>query len=212
MNKFGVIIVFAVVIGFCCCIAHGSTLTFDEVPSGTCIEGSLFYNENYRVWFASPFEASDHSGSSWGLPHSGTNVLAWKTSASTSSYGLIAFGFILPSGAYMDEVRSISAFYSTKPNVMVRVTAYHWIPPSGKTEIASVIIGGQGESWNNEYVEIGSSEGFFNELVFEGVNSSDELYGFCLDDLTITYVPEPSSLLALCAGLVSAGVMVRRRR
>jgi len=48
-------------------------------------------------------------------------------------------------------------------------------------------------------------------LRFDGGNSGQDLMSFSMDDMTITYAPEPSSLLALCAGLLSAGAMVRRR-
>ena len=51
---------------------------------------------------------------------------------------------------------------------------------------------------DNRYVEISATPDLpFYKLEFEGVNSPNDLLGFCLDDMTITLVREPSSLLAL---------------
>jgi hypothetical protein len=163
---------------------------------------------NYRVGFACPFEAADHTGSTWGPPHSGTNVLAWESSGSYLSLGgRINFGYLTSTTVDWDEVRSVGAYFSTDLGAMVRVTARTY-----GAEVASVVIGAPGESWNNRYVEISFPGSSFCLLRFDGVNSEQELMSFCMDDMTVTYVPEPSSLLALCAGLVPAGAMLGRRR
>ena len=77
--------------------------------------------------------------------------------------------------------------------------------------IGSIQIGGTGESWDNRYIEVDSPTGAINSVGFEAV-SSGALSGFCLDDLSVTPVPEPSSLAALFCGLVGVGGVVVRRR
>jgi hypothetical protein len=90
---------------------------------------------------------------------------------------------------------------------MVRVTAYRY--PYGTP--TSVIIGAPGEAWNNRLVEISTSpDQPFDTLDLSGVNSPDDLLGFCADDLTVNLIPEPSSLLALGGGLMGLGLLRRR--
>ena len=189
----------------CCSAAYGRTLTLDEFPSGTVLSDSSYY----RLSFLRNFQAIDHTLSSWGPPHSGSNVL---TVVADPYYDIasVLFGRLLPTALDVDHIRSVGAYFSTDTGAMVRITAYHI---SGTyTAVTSLVIGAAGESWNNRYVEISCPQSSFWQLRFEGVNSSSELLSFCADDMTITYVPEPSSLLALCAGLVSAGALLRRRR
>ena len=74
-------------------------------------------------------------------------------------------------------------------------------------------VGAAGESWTNRYVEISLPLGQIYYLNFYGVSSADAIAHYCLDDLTINFVPEPSSLLALSAFLAPlAGLAIRRRR
>ena len=209
MRKRCELTVYTLAIALCCCVARGSTLTFDEVPSGTSLLLSSYYMHHFRVDFTCPFEAADHTASTWGPPRSGTNVLAWESSGSYLSLGgRINFGYLTSTTVDWDEVRSVGAYFSTDLGAMVRVTARTY-----GAEVASVVIGAPGESWDNRYVEIAAPPGSsFCQLFIYGVNSEQELMSFCMDDMMVTYVPEPSSLLALSAGLVSAGALLRRRR
>ena len=191
-----------------CSPAYSDTLTFDDVPSGTVLRDS-FYMDEYRVAFDSLFQATDHTASSWGLPHSGSNVLTWVSSE--FEYGAqINFGYFTGAYAELDDIQSVGAYFSTDVGVVVKITAHHFTPPDTGVIVTSVVIGAPGESWDNRYVEISSPNGPFNILVIEGVNSPAELLSFCADDMTIVPVPEPCSLVALGAGLLA--LIARRRR
>ena len=197
------------IVGFCS-VAHSHTLTFDDVPSGTFLHDT-FYMDTYRVAFDSLFQAADHSASSWGLPHSGSNVLVWAGSGSALELGgRILFGYYTAEYAEPDDVQSVDAYFSTDTGVMVRITAYRGIAPGTSVVVGSVVIGSPGESWDNRPVEISFPEGPFDRLDFEGVNYPEELLSLCADDMTVVPVPEPCSLLALAAGL--GALALRRRR
>ena len=184
------------------------TLTFDDVPSGTVLRNSALYQDDYRVRFLSCFRATDHVGSTWGPPVSGTNVLTCDLPVGYTP--LVIFGYSTPTYRERDPVTRVGMYVSTQNGVGIQITAYNdtpFAPP-----LATVVLGTSGQSWTNQYVEIISSEAPFSELHFEGVNSPSDLLGFCIDDMTITYVPEPSSLLALCAGIGAMGAAIRRRQ
>ena len=190
-------------------LACGATLTFDDVPSGTVLRGSA-YAYTHRIWPSSDLQAIDHTASPWGHPYSGSNVLV-----STGSFppSIIGFGYFTTYSADWDHLQSLSAYFSTAPGAMIKITAVHWVGPGG-VPVGSTVIGGLGESWDNRYVEIrpSSPQYSFEEIVIESVNSPSDLTGFCADDMTITLVPEPSSLLALAGGLVALGLPVIRRK
>ena len=189
---------------------HSYTLTFDDVPSGTALWPSYF--DTYGLTFSQSFQVSDHSAYSWGTPHSGTNVAVVTDSALSLGRAGVTFGYIDADGTgRLDDIRSVGAYFGTQAGVMITIKAYHLVVvPFTLTLIDTVVIGAPGESWDNRYVEIGSSSHPFNELQFEGVNSRTELLGFGLDDMTITPVPEPGGMLCLVVGVI--GVLVRRRR
>jgi hypothetical protein len=96
---------------------------------------------------------------------------------------------------------------------MVRITAYREnFSEHTSTFVTSIVIGAEGESWTNRYVEINSPNDPFNRLEFEYINSVSDLRGFCADDMTVTPVPEPSSILALVGGIARLGGFALRRR
>ena len=187
-----------------CSAAYAITLTFDDVPSGTAL--NYTYSWSYRASFSGDFRATDHTGSAWGPPHSGSNVLT--SVGSPSSW--IAFGTGAPT--YPDPVQSVGAYFSTNVGAMVRITAYHQtLSGEPAVYVTSAVIGTPGDSWNNRYVEISTTPALpFDTFRLDGVNSPNDLLGFSADDMTITLVPEPSSLLALAGGVGALGLLRRR--
>ena len=128
-------------------------------------------------------------------------------------YPFVHLGYFTTHDYDPDPVQSVSAFFSTQTGAMVRVTAYR-PGVSDFVPVVSTVIGAEGESWDNRLIDLSTTPDLPFELIrFEGVNSPDDLLGFCLDDMTITLVPEPSSLLALAGGLAALGFpLIRRRR
>jgi len=186
-------------------MAFANTLSFDDVPSGSFLQCSL-YIHGHRTFFSSDFMATDHTGWPWGTPRSGRNVLTSLGKPSPNVNPYVVFGDAIVE----DPVLSVSAFFSTQTSAMVRVTAYRrgtydYVPAD------SQVIGAIGESWDNRLVVLNTTPDLPFELIrFEGVNSDNDLLGFCADDMTITLVPEPSSLLALAGGLGGIGLLRRR--
>jgi hypothetical protein len=184
---------------------YSATFTFDEFPSGTVLRYT-YYRTDCRVLFYEEFRATDHTGSDWGLPHSGNNVAT--VNANPYFPATISFGYFTGGNAHWDPVQSVRAFFSTKPGASIRINAYQSQPYRLR---ATLVLP---ESLENELIEISTfPDQPFDTLDIEGVNSWNDLGGFCLDDMTITLVPEPSSLLALGAGLMGLGAvgLLRRR-
>jgi hypothetical protein len=193
----------AVVFGltaFLCCPARAYVVTFDDVPTGNSPDTGVYYFNTYGIDLEFPYvEVADHTGSQWGPPHSGNNVLIV---APGSNIGTVDTMF---KGQAVWSVYSFGAFFSTEQDVVLRMVA-----GGGGQEVSRAYIGAQGESWNNRYTEISSPAGDISVVEIYPV-SADALHHFCLDDLTVVPVPEPSCLLSLLAGLAAFGALVRRR-
>ena len=192
-----------------CAAANARVVNFDGIASGTKLQGSGYAYDN-RLSFSGDFRATDHTDWDWGRPHSGSNVLTSLGKPSPNTNPFMHFGYFTTHDYDPDPVQSVSAFFSTQTGAMVRVTAYR-PGVSDFVPVVSTVIGADGESWDNRLVELSTTPDLPFELIeFEGVNSPDDLLGFCLDDMTITLVPEPSSLLALAGGLMGLGLLCKK--
>ena len=70
----------AAVLVVLCSAVHAYTLTFDDVPAGQSWD--TYYFDHYGILFDF-LGVSDHSGSSWGPPHSGSSVLSGSDDGAT---------------------------------------------------------------------------------------------------------------------------------
>lgn len=186
--------------------AYPCTLTFDDMSGHV----ANYYMGAYGISFSSGFSAVDHSGSTWGPPRSGSNVLIWAYPGyNSNSYGM---GFKKygpwPQPSYPLYAHSVGGYFSTEMGVVLEMRAYQF--SLYDEPVASALIGASGESWASVYVQIGSLQ-TIGMVEFVPV-TADALSHFSADDITVDFVPEPSSLLALVAGLGGLGGMVWRWR
>ena len=186
-----------------CSGANAYTLTFDDISAGGYIDNAT----HYGAYFDGGFSVADHSDSAWGRPHSGDNVLV---NQGIFSDGMLKFKSIADQYE-LYSVYSLSAYFSTAYGKQIIITGYNL---NIQNPVSSARIGGVGESWDNVYITFQGATGQeIDFFIFEGVDSPADLLGFCADDMTIEPVPEPSSITALGAGLISLGsILVRRRQ
>lgn len=180
--------------------ACATTLTFDDIPQGVGLE---YYSYQYGIGFDSGFHAADHTGSTWGPPHSGSNVLAWSFDGWSNAYGMM-----FKNGSGPLYASSVGGYFSTEAGVVLEMIGYH---SNLESPVGSAFIGAPGESWTNVHVEINSALGI-GFMEFRPV-TTEALSHFCADDVTVTFVPEPSAFLALgMGGLGILGMALRKRR
>ena len=202
------LLVFSMLTTVCCLQAQAYlpappspyTVTFDDIPPGADLS---HYDEEYGLSLVPGWEVAEHSE---------TNVLVWR---GNPNFGA-GFGFghdptDYPETTYLPyTVRLVGAHFSTEPGVLLEMIGYS--RGAMPMAIASASIGSPTESWTDRYVEIFSETGDIAYVYISGVNSQEDRYHFSIDDLTISLVPEPSSLLALGGGLGAVGGLALRKR
>lgn len=188
------------------CFASAScayVVTFDDVSPGQNLSS---YYTAYGLDMAHGWEVVDTGTAGWGVAQSGNQALIWNGIPSFAAW----FGFG-DDGPNQQGVRSVGAYFTTRPGVILKML--------GHTTFGDVTTSiGSAEGWTNHYVQLNAKNwghGIWSnilDVVISPTNSPDAVYAFSMDDLTVTPVPEPSSLLALFAGLGGCGILLRRRR
>jgi len=186
--------------------ASALVLTFDDIPEGS--SGLQYYASTYSVSFAyHDFTVVDHTSSLWGPPHSSPNVLVKKPDLPDTATEMYIY---LKGGAGQQRAYSFGMHFSTEYGAALEMIGYsnRYIDI-----VASALIGGTDQAWNNVYAEVSSASGEITGIILRALTPS-ALAHFCADDATIEFVPEPSSLAALgfaIAGLAMAAARRKRR-
>jgi hypothetical protein len=175
------------------------TLTFDDIPTGQDVS---YYQQQYGLAMVPGWEVIDSVASGWETPRSGTQAVVW----SGQSIYATGFDFGFEDGVSEYTVRSVGAYFTTQPGVVLAMRGY---TSSG---LVTANIGSSTGSWTNHYVQISSAAADIRYVHIVGLSSPDARYHFSMDDLTVVPVPEPSSIIALGFALSAMGAMLRRRR
>ncbi len=196
MKRLPLSLTLLVLIAFLCSSASWAyVVTFDDAPVGQDLS---CYLERYGLAMTYGWQVVDTAASGWGTPRSGTQSVVWN---GNPLYGVgFCFGV---DGVSEYSVRTVGAYFTTQPGVLLQLRD---LDGRFAASIGSV------EGWTNRYVQIGSYPFDIRSPFVVGISSPDAVYHFSMDDLTIVPVPEPSSLLALLAGVGGFEALKRRRR
>lgn len=202
--------------------ANAYTVTFDDVPTGT--RPSCYFVDN-NLYISNAFSVVDYSTSSWGHPHSGNNVLTVVSSIYSPCIRLMSPYYDSSGRPCVDadgngisiNASYFGAYFSTPAGVEIKMSIFKYVGSNlVTTPIAEMTIGSRYEAWNNKLIDYYSNSGEINEVRFDLIWAQPPPPGnspgiLCLDDLTVTPVPEPSSLVTLGLSLIPLASCAMRR-
>jgi len=177
--------------------------TFDDIPAGY---GLSYYAITYGVkFFDTTSVVVDHIGSPWGPPHSGSNVLVKDRNVDVHGYFTL-----LEVNPHTEFLRafSVGGYFSTEYGTVLEMQGFG---PGGYPPIVTTLIGASDQAWANVYVEVSAPPAQIYAVGIREI-SAGGLDHFCVDDVTVNLVPEPSSLSALALGLAPVGIAAARRK
>lgn len=172
------------ILAVCISGAQAYVLSFDDIPAGSNLQ---YYSDQYGAAFSEGFQAADHTGSAWGLPHSGTKVLVWTGDSSHPAQFTFGSGNLGGAGSIAPySISSLSGYFSTDAGMVIRALGFRNGLPFPVLDKQIGILAPD-QSWDNVYIELRADDGGVLDYVkFEGLNSADARLGFCADDITIT--------------------------